>query len=744
MKILKLIGVSKYYKSAETVSVGMKNVNASFDIGEFIAVTGESGSGKSTLLNVISGLDGYEEGELYYYGEETSHFMISDWERYRSANVGFVFQNYNIIDSYTVFQNVMFALEIQGYPRSERRKRAYELIDKVGLTSHRHHKASKLSGGQKQRAVIARALAKDCPVIVADEPTGNLDSASAKQIMALLNEISKDKLVIVVTHDYDQIKDYATRKIKMHDGEIVEDIKIKEPQPPIKVELKPKRVSFLTLIRISLRNIFAMPKKTIFLLLMQMVAIGVFTLVYSNQMKQIKEVGLTQSYVYPSVPETRLIVEKRDGSAFLPAEISRFKANKNVIEVYENHSLFFNNSRIRIAKDNYDYGRNVSKTDSAIILKKGDVDGNIPQEINEVVVSNYWGTFEIGDIITLKAEGDFHDVTLIPGEFKVVGIDKKDRDTLYFSEKYLKQELTSDYALNYSKYKQVEQAIFASYFYTEYLGKEYRIDYLSESESSFDIVEARYPMPSSPTTSVYNDVSLIIKLNYNGNILDKELTGLSIQLINEDTDGDIKMFRLKGLLYDGLIESFLLDLESEYMEYTRNKIVLEVASYYAGNRVIKTINNDLYKVYYPANINSPLKEIYVFLISLFSIVFLTLFGMFLYSMVHAVTKNVVASRKKDFAIYRSVGANQSALARMVVIEQIILNVFGFIFVGVILNLLKNNFAMLEKSLPYMQPRDYLILLVVFALFGLWIGLRFNKRVFQQSVIETLTASKEDF
>ncbi len=241
MKILKLENVSKYYKSAETVSVGMQNVSASFDIGEFVAITGESGSGKSTLLNVISGLDGYEEGELYHYGEETSHYTISDWETYRSSYVGFVFQNYNIIDSYTVYQNVLFALEVQGYPKDKRRKRALELIDRVGLSSHKNHKASKLSGGQKQRAVLARALAKDTPIIVADEPTGNLDSESSKQVMALLHEISKDKLVIVVTHDYAQVEPYATRKIRMHDGTIVEDVELKEfekQEQPVKLEAK--------------------------------------------------------------------------------------------------------------------------------------------------------------------------------------------------------------------------------------------------------------------------------------------------------------------------------------------------------------------------------------------------------------------------------------------------------------------------------------------------------------------------
>jgi len=216
--MLKLQNISKYYHSNDVVALGLRKVSLEFKLGEFVAVTGESGSGKSTLLNVISGLDTYEDGEMYVNGEETSYFSNEEWESYRRQYIGFVFQNYNIVDSYSVLENVMVALTIQGYDKARRKARALELIDRVGLSTHVHHKASKLSGGQKQRAVIARALAKDCPIIVADEPTGNLDSETGENIMSLLKEISRDKLVIVVTHNYDQVKDYATRKIRLFDG----------------------------------------------------------------------------------------------------------------------------------------------------------------------------------------------------------------------------------------------------------------------------------------------------------------------------------------------------------------------------------------------------------------------------------------------------------------------------------------------------------------------------------------------
>ena len=217
--LLELKNIGKIYVSDSNVSVGIRGVNLSFDRGEFVAVTGKSGSGKSTLLNVISGMDTYEEGELLVDGEPTSHFMQKDWEEYRKQYISFIFQDYNIIESFTVLQNVELALMNMENPR-ERRERALELLRRVGLEKHIHHKGSKLSGGQKQRTVIARALAKDSPIILADEPTGNLDSRSSKEIIELLREVSRDKLVIVVTHNFEQVEDYATRHIRIFDGAV--------------------------------------------------------------------------------------------------------------------------------------------------------------------------------------------------------------------------------------------------------------------------------------------------------------------------------------------------------------------------------------------------------------------------------------------------------------------------------------------------------------------------------------------
>ncbi len=194
--LLKLEKIGKIYDSNDILTVGIRGIDLAFDYNEFVTIEGESGSGKSTLLNVIGANDTYEEGELYFNGEPTSHYSESDWEKYREKNIATIFQDFNIIENLTVRENVELAL-FRLNDVKERRKVADDLIAKVGLTKQANQRGSKLSGGEKQRTVIARALAKDSPIILADEPTGNLDVKSSREIAKLLKDVSKDKLVMI-------------------------------------------------------------------------------------------------------------------------------------------------------------------------------------------------------------------------------------------------------------------------------------------------------------------------------------------------------------------------------------------------------------------------------------------------------------------------------------------------------------------------------------------------------------------
>ena len=200
--MLKLENVSKIYYTNGIVATGISKVNLELNIGEFVVITGESGSGKSTLLNVISGIDSYEEGEMYINGKETSHYTEKDFEEYRKKYIANIFQSFNLINSYTVYQNVELVLLLNGYKRRQIKKKVLDIIDKVGLTKFKNTKVSKLSGGQKQRVAIARAIVKDTPIIVADEPTGNLNQEMSDEIVKIFEELAHkhNKCIIMVTH----------------------------------------------------------------------------------------------------------------------------------------------------------------------------------------------------------------------------------------------------------------------------------------------------------------------------------------------------------------------------------------------------------------------------------------------------------------------------------------------------------------------------------------------------------------
>ena len=734
MSLIKLDKVAKYYKSEETVSVGMKNISLEFDLGEFVAVTGESGSGKSTMLNVISGLDGYEDGELYLFGEETSHYTIADWEKYRGTYIGFVFQNYNIIDSYTVFQNVMLALEIQGYPAKDRKARALELIEKVGLTSHKHHKASKLSGGQKQRTVIARALAKDCPIIVADEPTGNLDSTSGAQVMKLLHDIAKDKLIIVVTHDYEQVSQYATRKIKMMDGEVVEDKKITMVEPKILTEMPQiKSMPFLTLVKFGLRNLLATPRKMIFMLFLQIIVMGVFTVIYTDQMQRVREADLASSQFFPSVPESRLLIEKRDGSIFTHEEVTELENMRYVRHVYHQADLFFNDVQVNLRSSNpFEYASAYDNdTDTAEILSSRDIDGTIPQEKNEIVITtNNWSQFYIGQEVVVFVNDYSSGGEMNIGTFTISGFDLLQRNIIYFSKAWLEQERTEG-RIVISRYQEISSQISSNLRY-ELNGIEF-FPGKSWQNNPQDIT-----FYGDGTKSILTNQTIVFTSSYDRTDYEITMTGVSISTFSNNYGSS----ELSQSFYDSIVQAFMANFESLYTEDVNDVMLsISVDGIFAGRQLIENLDSEVYKVYYPANINDPRQGFIKFMQGILAFVLLTVIGMFLYTIVHAVTRNVMNSRKKDFAIYRSIGANQTLLAKLVVLEQVILSLVGFTITYLLLTILKNQFTIIRSSLIYMQFQDYLILVFAFMAFGAWLGLRFNKKVFKQSVIETLSTSK---
>ena len=433
--MLELKNVTKFYNSNGVVTLGLRNINLSLDKGEIVAITGDSGSGKSTLLNVITGVDTYEEGEILFYGNETSYFDNNDMDAFRKNNVSFIYQKYNIIDSYTVLENVTIPLYLKGLSKEEANAEALRIIEKVGLKNRVNHRGSKLSGGEKQRCVIARALASDSPILACDEPTGNLDSKTGDEIIKLIEEVSKDRLVLIVTHNYDQVKDIVTRRIKISDGEIVEDVKLRDHllnDENKKLDLKVAKINRKTLTHFAGLNIKNTPKKTILVNLVFLV-VTFITLILS--MLTISLSSYTNYYDSFNIrDDSRLIVYNKDHTPLDKTKLTDYEYYSNAfmedkdIEIYFDNYFNIKTFRFRLTNKKISYnlkwGRELEDNDDNIFI---------------ILPNNYFYADDFKDISGQRATVKFGEYSLTEiinlGNVSGVGFSSKvENPTIYLNK----------------------------------------------------------------------------------------------------------------------------------------------------------------------------------------------------------------------------------------------------------------------------------------------------------------------
>jgi len=264
--MLQLQHISKVYHTGNQEFHALKDISIRFRENEFVSILGQSGSGKTTLLNIIGGLDQYTSGDLLIQGKSTKQFKDRDWDSYRNHTIGFIFQSYNLIGHQTALSNVEIAMTLSGVSKAERKKRAIEVLERVGLKDHLYKKPSQMSGGQMQRIAIARALVNDPKVVLADEPTGALDSETSVQIMDLLKDIAKERLVIMVTHNPELAQKYSTRIVQVLDGNILSDSNPCEPTEETKqvdIQFTKTKMSFITALVLSFNNLLTKKGRTL-------------------------------------------------------------------------------------------------------------------------------------------------------------------------------------------------------------------------------------------------------------------------------------------------------------------------------------------------------------------------------------------------------------------------------------------------------------------------------------------------
>ena len=739
--MIKLVNVSKFYSSNNVIALGLRKVNMELHLNEFVAIVGESGSGKTTLLNVISGIDSYEDGEMYINGKETSYYSVADMENYRKKYVAFVFQNYNLIDSYTVLQNVEAPLILSGYPYHKVRSRALEIIEKVGLTDHINHKATKLSGGQKQRVVIARALAKDCPIIAADEPTGNLDSVSAKQIIQLLHEIAKEKLVIVVTHDFEQVAEYATRKIRIFDGEVVEDRNIKKVEKKDLPEMPDEnhKIRFLDYLKISLRNLLAVPKKSILMVIV--FAFFSFFVAFSYGAYQIvsQETTYNYNFYFENSNPNRIVVRNLDASALTDDQLSDL-ADYGVVDEVVPFDYILDINISMETMDAYDYRNYFSGNYLPLsMIQESDLKyGEMPAADNEVVISiNDNEVDYYSDALPMTVYSSKYGDTL---SYKIVGIIENSTLILSDQSQYTNYFLVTD--------NQLSNLQKSAYF-----------QYILNFSATDDAGEI-----------YFDNSNLMVSID---NTLADHQIAISSYAANKACDASSCTYDVNFDIQDYYINRTFEDWEllvSETYYYTNylymNQDTFDELTYDAVYQVslltssqtgattlvntLKHVNDTAflrqYKVVYPYD-SEPLQTdegLYMLLANIGMIVLNAVVILGSTLITYVIFRVIINTKLHDYSVFRTIGANQTVIKIFIYLENLFIVLVAYIiFVAISLNISNNvNDFGLFYFLTVFNFGSYIVFFFLLILMSLIISRKYSNRIFRDTVQTTLKASME--
>ena len=748
--------------------MALHNINLEFQKGEFVAITGMSGSGKSTLLNVISGMDSYEEGEMYVQGEETSYYDAQDWETYRREKISFIYQSYNLIDSYTALENVETVMEIcdgddSKKAKKQHREKAKELLEQVGLGKWGGHKAVHLSSGQKQRLGIARALAKDTEIIIADEPTGNLDIENGEAVMKMLYELSKDRLVIVVTHNFDQVDQYATRKIRLFDGEIAEDLqwKKREDASPVPAEEKQdenkqtetgaasekktakgtlrKAVSFVR------KNRRAQPHRTFFIGSIMAVSIVTFFIMFGYFLGSIDDykARTIQKNSFENTADNRLIVRKADGSAFTDEDMKKiqavkyvsyadkydyvndisclFRKNEDYMMTYQKSETSDRKSVSVAAKDYSHYMKAAESLTQSDLLK-----GKLPENAGEVVLPKGNEDLEGKEITIYFREESWSDSICIGSTFLVTGIADREEGP-FFTEEFRKR-LNVYYGdrqteLNYQIQKTNVPDDETAETTVEFSDRKVRTIFVEGEGLKSNQIRISQDLTMNLKTEGKKTVN---KTQYEEIVENANIT----EVLDHVTD-PIEVTITEGTHEgsSGVAECSRELLEELYGSLEIVQISVFIEDYAYTGRVLKAINHKGYQAvsamrisagdYEPDKLRESITS--ALMTASFIVVIFILSALVLYAMMKL--------RRKDFGILKSLGMKQRTMNEMNYYELVTGSLFlslACCIVGVISR--ESGFSPIGNFVRYYTFFDYVLVVILSVLLGICAAWMFNRHL----------------
>lgn len=730
--MLKLENVSKFYYNKGIIASGFTKVNLELKIGEFVAITGESGSGKSTLLNVISGLDSYEEGEMYIDGKETSHYSEKDFEDYRRKYIANIFQSFNLINSYTVYQNVELVLLLNGYKKHKVKKKILDIIDKVGLTKFKNTKVSKLSGGQKQRVAIARAMVKDTPIIVADEPTGNLDSESAKEVIEILKKVAKDKLVVVVTHNIEQVENVATRIIKMHDGRIIQNTEIKKiPKEPEIVESQYNNISIVNKYRLGIRNTFnILPKFLLLFAVFFFMSAAVLTEYGSFQMSEEEITDEGYSIVFSDLSENRVLINKKDRTPFTNEEYAQIKQLSNVDYLVEDD--VFIDGMSTISRDDMSiYGTMLD-----IENFRGNVDfGRMPENENEIVVAmiseHYYVTDRMNEVLNktfsvLKSQGMNAWTNEKVMDLTVVGIQTYDvgsyNSKIYVSKNVL-NKLRSNINKNYSDMKVMLNNKYVQYSVEPNENVE-RGTAIVDDEMKYEYKNNKIkdlPVNIYLSNIYYNEeLNLTITKTYTKNNFKRTL-GL------ENYDSNRYTIFINNEDYDSLYNK---------PSYQSSVYVKDIKKIDETLAQLEALGLNPKKV---TDFKMNQGEVYKRIIKIIKVVVTIVLIMVLFFISYLIIKIILKSRNVYYTTLRMLGATYKNVRRILDIELFINSTLSYAVLMIFIYLVKADVIGLNyisKISNFLSVREYILMYLILIVISRLISMKFAKKLFKNTAINT--------
>ena len=730
-EILRLENVSKFYKTANNVAIGIRKVNATFHMGEFVIITGASGSGKSTLLNVLSGMTSYEEGVMYINGEDSSYFGHNEYEKYRKDYIACIFQNYNIIDSYSVYENIELALIARGVKKEERKPLILDVAKKVGIDHRLKNKVTKLSGGEKQRTAIARALVSDAPILVCDEITGNLDHDTSIEIIKLLHSLSKDKLVLMVTHDPEEVMQYATRVISMYDGSIQSDKVLKEVEYSEEVKIKDTQpIKKSEIVHLALKSFKNTPKKSILLVLILLLA----TIFIGFACASVNSTNNSSNwFVYYSSQQSydkkRILVKRQDDAILSDADYNYFRNIDNVRYVYQNNYVI--DDSLNVSYQNYEediylyydcfiYNREML-TEEMLTL------GRLPQDKDEVVIetveSNYADLKRIlGSEIVC---GDYG----VSFTAKLVGI-------IVSSDTYDSKIYISDGQFN--KYQEVTLFYKNKIRTSEWLSNNSNIWLVSDTLPNNSItIYSSYEMGGEKpynTKIMYakngeqqtiNEVAIYYKyiVEFNDMVAD---AGVDIaNYFNNMESSYFTTVVLSRDLFDMITTTDVKDT-SIYVNDAKN-----------ANLVQSTLNNNGYIAviaYYEKADETG--NILTTILSIFLYLFCIALAGVIYLLSHLSLKNIIYSERKDLLIMRSLGISAKQVGAQIYIKLVgvsMITTICFLIVSIVLHGVYFPSTHIFYAISRMHVLEMVYMVLIMLGMTFLLARKFAKNIFKANI-----------